>query len=209
MSSIVDECPICMDNIEVSKNCIVTECGHKFHASCLLSSVAHSNFACPCCRYELAEHPEESDDDGSEEEEEDDQEIYQNMRWLFQRAEGEELEEEWYEDDDEYEDEDEGEERNIPVNYIVNNLSSLNYNFEDIVKVLLNDFLMKEQDEKSTSILETLDGLIDRYREGDENVTVPNTATTATATIATNAVPEEKKIVVNRYRNTVDLCGNN
>ena len=71
MSSIVDECPICMDNIEVSKNCIVTECGHKFHASCLLSSVAHSNFACPCCRYELAEHPEESDydsDDGSEEE---------------------------------------------------------------------------------------------------------------------------------------------
>jgi hypothetical protein len=198
-----------MDNIEVSKNCIVTECGHKFHASCLLSSVAHSNFACPCCRYELAEHPEESDydsDDGSEEE--DDQEIYQNMRWLFQRAEGEELEEEWDEDDDEYEDEDEGEERNIPVNYIVSNLSSLNYNFEDIVKVLLNDFLMKDQDEKSTSILETLDGLIDRYREGDENVTVPNTATTIAPNVVV-AVPEEKKMVVNRYRNTVDLCGNN
>ena len=206
MSSNQIECPICMDNIVLSKNCVVTECGHTFHASCLLASVAHKNFDCPCCRFELAEHPEESEgeysDDGSEEE--DDQETFQNMRWLFQRAEGEELEEEWSEDD-EYDDEDAGEERNIPISYFVNNLSNLNYNFEDMVKVLVNDFLMKDHDEKSNSILETLDGLIDRYQVGDEEMAIPVPVPVTTAPVQV----DKKSVVVARYRATMDLCGNN
>jgi len=92
------ECPICFDDIDTNKNCAVTECGHKFHASCLLRSVAHSNFACPCCRFELAEKPEESDDGYDEEDDDEDEiedEIMQSMRWMVQRAEGEELEEEF------------------------------------------------------------------------------------------------------------------
>ena len=159
-SNQVMECPICLDNINTEKNCVTTECGHKFHASCLLSSVAHSNFACPCCRYELAEQPENSDDGYSDDEEEvDDDEIYQNMRWLFQRAEGEELEEDELYDDDEEDDEEEV--RDVPISYIVDNLRDLNYNFEDIVKVLVNDFLFKDQDERSINILDALEGLIE------------------------------------------------
>ena len=60
------ECPICMDPIELCKNCVTTECGHQFHTSCLMKSVAHNGFACPYCRDEMAEEPEE---DESEEDE--------------------------------------------------------------------------------------------------------------------------------------------
>ena len=204
-SNQVMECPICLDNIDTTKNCVTTECGHTFHASCLLSSVAHSNFACPCCRYELAEQPEDSDDgysDDDDEEEVDDDEIYQNMRWLFQRAEGEELEEEEELDDDDDE-LDEEEVRDVPINYIVDNLRGLNYNFEDIVKVLVNDFLFKDQDERSIHILDALEGLIERYDE----------TTTEVVPVAPVTTVEEKKGSqigwCLRHRMTADLCGNN
>ena len=67
------DCPICLDDINVNKNSVVTECGHKFHASCLLKSVAHGNFDCPCCRFELAEKPEESDDGDDDDDDDDDE----------------------------------------------------------------------------------------------------------------------------------------
>jgi hypothetical protein len=54
------ECPICFDCIG-EKNNITTECGHKFHASCLMTNVSRNGFGCPCCRAAMAETPEEDD----------------------------------------------------------------------------------------------------------------------------------------------------
>lgn len=227
MSSV--ECPICFDDINPTKNCIITECGHKFHASCLLRSVVHENYDCPCCRFELAERPEESDD-GFDDENYDDvddeisDEIMQSMRWLFQRAEGEELEEEELEEDEEQQLPD------VPVSYIVENLESMNYSFEDMIKIILNDFLDSDQDERSISILEAIDGLVDRYEGTDATTDASTTAdpvTTATTTAdASNTddenshdeeesedlksfVPKINFNVVKRYQTTSYLCGNN
>ena len=43
------DCPICFDPIG-EKNNITTECGHKFHASCLMTNISRNGFGCPCCR---------------------------------------------------------------------------------------------------------------------------------------------------------------
>ena len=68
----ISECPICMDVIDVSKNCVTTECGHKFHTSCLMKNVAFNGFECPYCRSVMAE--DDDDDDEDEEYEEDGEE---------------------------------------------------------------------------------------------------------------------------------------
>lgn len=68
----ISECPICMENIDVSKNCVTTECGHQFHTSCLMKNVAFNGFECPYCRTVMAENDEEDSDE--EEYEEDDEE---------------------------------------------------------------------------------------------------------------------------------------
>lgn len=59
------ECPICMDVIDLNKNCTKTECGHMFHSSCLMKNIAHNGLNCPYCRNVMAEEPEEeySDDE--------------------------------------------------------------------------------------------------------------------------------------------------
>jgi len=70
------ECPICFDAIG-EKNNITTDCGHKFHASCLLTNVNRNGFGCPCCRAVMAESDPEadSDDEGTEyDDDEDDDE---------------------------------------------------------------------------------------------------------------------------------------
>jgi hypothetical protein len=70
MEQLSETCPICMDCIETTtKNFISTECGHCFHANCLMKSVAHNGFGCPYCRNEMAEEvneEEEEDDDDDE-----------------------------------------------------------------------------------------------------------------------------------------------
>ena len=62
------ECPICYDQIECSINTVTTECGHKFHAKCLMQNVAHNGFGCPCCRAQMVERSPTGD---SEDENED------------------------------------------------------------------------------------------------------------------------------------------
>ena len=59
------ECPICFDCIGATNN-ITTECGHKFHASCLMTNVTRNGFSCPCCRTRMAELPEEEEEDDDE-----------------------------------------------------------------------------------------------------------------------------------------------
>ena len=56
------DCPICFECIG-EKNNITTECGHKFHASCLMTNVSVNGFGCPCCRAAMAETPEADDED--------------------------------------------------------------------------------------------------------------------------------------------------
>jgi len=53
MSQEKETCPICLDEIK-ENNFSVTECGHKFHTSCLLISIK-SNNTCPMCRNKLTE----------------------------------------------------------------------------------------------------------------------------------------------------------
>jgi hypothetical protein len=103
------ECPICFDDIDPSKNNVTTECGHMFHASCLMKNITVNGFGCPYCRTAMADEPEEEDsshqwsdynsqeDDDSEDDEEterQEEEDYalRGMRWMFQRQEGELLE---------------------------------------------------------------------------------------------------------------------
>jgi len=52
-SQVICECPICFDVIGDTNN-ITTECGHKFHASCLMTNVSCNGFSCPCCRTAMA-----------------------------------------------------------------------------------------------------------------------------------------------------------
>lgn len=54
-------CSICMDVTE-SKNVATTECGHKFHTSCLLRSF-DANRACPLCRRSLLPVSEDTEAD--------------------------------------------------------------------------------------------------------------------------------------------------
>ena len=52
------DCPICMEAIVTTKNIVITECGHTFHCSCLMTNVAHNGFGCPYCRTAMAEEVE-------------------------------------------------------------------------------------------------------------------------------------------------------
>lgn len=65
------ECPICMDPIDGNKNSVVTECGHKFHCSCLMKNSCHNGFDCPMCRSAMVEEMEDDQDDDEEEDYDD------------------------------------------------------------------------------------------------------------------------------------------
>ena len=98
------ECPICFDVIE-SRNTITTECGHQFHASCIMKNISRNGFSCPCCRFAMAEKEDDDTDtivdeiDSDEEEEEEEEEIYSDdalrgLRFFLNRQEGEENDQE-------------------------------------------------------------------------------------------------------------------
>lgn len=139
MSAQID-CPICMDAIEISRNCVTTECGHCFHANCLMQSVAHNGFGCPYCRTAMAEVPAEEDsDDGYSDEEATvfDEDALTSFRMFHQRLNGEEVEEEaedWETDDEE----DEEVEDEMPdAAYVAQKLAARGITFEDLVKNIL------------------------------------------------------------------------
>ena len=47
-------CSVCLDEIQSEKGRFVLECGHTFHAKCILTEFQHRN-RCPMCRTEIAE----------------------------------------------------------------------------------------------------------------------------------------------------------
>ena len=162
----VIECPICMDEIE-EKNRVTTECGHCFHTSCLMTNVSHNGFGCPYCRTAMAAEPadnnsdEEYDDEFSLEDEEEGPDYNDNVlrgaRWLFQRAEGEELDEE----EDSVLDEEEEHEEQVAtrpsVDYIVERLVQRGVTMSDLVKTVLlfdhSEFENEESFERGDSEL--------------------------------------------------------
>jgi hypothetical protein len=90
---IMPDCPICYERIAAAVNCVVTECGHLFHTSCLLTHTSYNGYGCPCCRKQLA-NPVTSVEDNDEEmrflPDDSDQYVLDGARWLFQRANNEE-----------------------------------------------------------------------------------------------------------------------
>lgn len=59
----VQECVICLDELEFGKALFTAECGHRFHFSCLLENVNHdeaNSDKCPICRKAQAQWPEQT-----------------------------------------------------------------------------------------------------------------------------------------------------
>ena len=77
-NSTVMECSICLELINNDVNKIVTECGHHYHANCLLKHTHMNGYGCPLCRSDMVEtesqnDDEEDDDDDYEDDYDDDQ----------------------------------------------------------------------------------------------------------------------------------------
>jgi hypothetical protein len=135
-----------MDPIEGAKNCTTTECGHTFHANCLMTSVAHNGFGCPYCRTAMAQVPEEEDDDDSEGEYDDeliDDDALRGLRFFMNNLTGEEHDEQDIEEEEvfiQYEENDEPEEHEEPIptaSFIAQKLTQQGITMEDLVKTLL------------------------------------------------------------------------
>ena len=45
----IPECAVCMELINDTDK-IILKCGHKFHATCMFSSIMTNNYKCPLCR---------------------------------------------------------------------------------------------------------------------------------------------------------------
>jgi hypothetical protein len=132
-------------------NVVVTECGHKFHTNCLMTSVAHNGFGCPYCRAKMAEEIEDSDDEDeddmsidSEDQEALDREENRalgGVRWLFNRANDEELSSvydgEDEDSDSEDEDEEEDQEPKPSAAFIAKKLTEQGVTVEHMVKSML------------------------------------------------------------------------
>jgi len=160
------ECPICMDDIEGNKNCVTTECGHTFHANCLMTSVAHNGFGCPYCRTAMAQVPEDEEDDDDSEGEYDDDEIMDDdalrgLRFFMNNLAGEEHDEQDIEEEEvylQYEENVEPEEPEVPVptaSFIAQKLTQQGVTMEDLVKIML---LQHEEYEPQTEQFERADG---------------------------------------------------
>ena len=148
MSAVV-ECPICMDPIETTRNYTTTECGHCFHAKCLMTSVAHNGFGCPYCRTRMAD--EVADEDEDEYDNDDDEmefELYDDdalrgFRFFNNNLDGEEHDEEDVEEEafvnEEEEESEAGSEYEAPppVSYVAQKLTEQGVTTEDLLKAIL------------------------------------------------------------------------
>lgn len=142
------DCPICMDCIDINKNCVTTECGHCFHASCLMTSVAHNGFGCPYCRTTMAEEPADDESteyesvDEDEEEEMFDDDALRGFRFFFNNINGEEHNTEDIEEEEEMNQQDEEEEEtdpNVPsTDFVAQKLREQGVTFEQLVRLVCN-----------------------------------------------------------------------
>lgn len=80
-----NDCPICFDAIG-EKNNMTTECGHTFHASCLMTNISRNGFSCPCCRALMVTTNDEQDDDEQDDDEQDDEDDDDTLIDDFERG---------------------------------------------------------------------------------------------------------------------------
>ena len=194
--SVCVECPICMDAIDVTKNCVVTECGHHFHAKCLMQNVAHNGFDCPYCRAAMAEEVDDDDSEGESFVSEDEEEVSEvfsdralfGMRQLFRMNSSsgeEEQDEDEEEDEEDYEEEEEEPRRELPFETFVQKFQQANITYEQLVKVLVIDNHMqynlnRDEDRMMRRFYNMLDNFIEEL--DNDNVDEPAVAPPAPST---------------------------
>lgn len=149
----LSDCPICMDAIDINKNCVTTECGHCFHASCLMTNVSRNGFGCPYCRTVMAEEPDDDEDseyesdmwsdDSSHEEELYCDYALRGLRFMMNNLDGQEhdildVHDEREDQEQESRVNEENENNNVPnAAYIAEKLVSQGVTMEQLVKCLL------------------------------------------------------------------------
>ncbi len=209
MSAQID-CPICMDCIETTtKNCVTTECGHCFHASCLMQSVAHNGFGCPYCRTAMAEVPAESDDEYDDNYNDDttvfEEDALTSFRMFHQRINGEEVEEEdedndWDTVNGDEEDEQEQEVQRAPdAAYVAQKLVERGITFEDLVKNILfeedfdnDDFeSYANYERRASEVYGQFRAIITRYRPSTSVVQSEPPVTVTTTQVVTTPVAKQ------------------
>ncbi len=156
MSAAIIECPICMDTIDTTRNCTTTECGHCFHAKCLMTSVAHNGFNCPYCRTRMADEVADEDseygdyENGSVENELYDDYALRGLRFFNNNLDGEEHDEEDVDEEDsdeevaENEEDQNAEDQNSeedeappPVSHVLQKLVEQGVTMEHLLKAVL------------------------------------------------------------------------
>jgi hypothetical protein len=165
------ECPICYDEIDVLKNCVTTECGHKFHCNCLMKNSAQNGFSCPMCRSVMAEEPENSDDEDEElseyedfeEDEAFDDNVLTSFRMFHQQLAGEEVEEEPLQEEDEQPLIEEPEIVRPSAATIAARLVAQGFTMEDMVKCLLIDHEEYETESETNERLS--DRMFGKFRQ--------------------------------------------
>jgi hypothetical protein len=146
MSFIIEqsECPICFDCIG-EKNNITTECGHKFHASCLMTNISRNGFDCPCCRTVMAEEDDDDDETATlidENQEPFSHDALRGLGLLTDLMEGNEHDQEDVVAEHQYIAEAEEEEEEVvapPCNFVESKLREEGVTYEELVALLLID----------------------------------------------------------------------
>lgn len=121
---IQSECSICYDEIGCV-NCVVTECGHKFHTSCLFKSFTSATDGCPLCRKELVENNEDEESEADDESEVDYSISY---------------------------DEDEENDAKVSCEQVADKLTKMGYTMADLINYFVNLNVMEKDKEKYTDI---------------------------------------------------------
>ena len=183
------DCPICMECIVGPTNKVVTECGHCFHTSCLMTSVAHNGFGCPYCRAVMAQEPTQEptqddesyaylgqghtqdDDDETQEQNQISDESLQGMRRLFRQVESD-INEEPYEDEDN-DSETNSDQTPIPsLAFMAENLITQGVNYEQLLKMALlehDEYAFTESyDVASDNLFEKIQTIIRDFRPEQE-----------------------------------------
>lgn len=156
------ECPICMDAIEVNKNYITTECGHCFHANCLMKNVARNGFGCPYCRATMAERIRDDDDDDDEADEIYDDDTLRGLRFFTNNLLGNNHVEDDIDAELDYQEEllestEEEQDETIPTTQFVSDkLRQQGITYEQLVSLIL----LHGHEEYESETLERLDGEI-------------------------------------------------
>ena len=153
------ECPICYDCM-TDINITTTQCGHKFHSSCIFNNLKYG-LDCPLCRTELVKGVEEDKEEDEDDEDDDDEESYYSS-------------DDDEEDDNEDDDDDQDEENRKPkfdftMEQVAQKMQKMNISYADFIGYILiySNKQMKEDDKKkynrkhSKKIEELLDDIVD------------------------------------------------